>query len=591
MAQAERRSGSGASGIAVLGVALLALACRDPWTLERELLAKAEPDECFAGVGLPAPAGPPCPAPAQPKVNGGYVFGLTRTGDTLWLGTSENQLCTVLGEVLETIGQLGLGELDLAIETPDLVCEFGRSHFRQTFVPPAGAGLSQLPPSLGDWRPPHVYTYDTASGALVERTPADERVRSTLGMRSAGSLGDLVILGGPDLVAGFLAEGGAVNLFAFDARSGAYLGSTSLPEFQNIRKWVEWNGALYTGVRTPTGGRVLRWTGTVDDPFRYEEVGEIDAEVVELAVHDGRLFVTTWWNQLGRQVAGLWMSPKPASGGLGPGDRGAWTKVWSAADYEPDEAVAHSYYGGALHSFDGWLYWGTMNFPLTGLGAHVTMRGGGTDDPAALVAALGATARAAAVFRGRGFDGSGPELEVLYGEARLPAYESGAWSLVPTGMGRPRHGHSGFGNPFNAYVWTMAEFRGQLYVGTFDWSFLLGGLARFLATSLGVGESAVLNELPPPAFVGADLWRFQGARSRALPESLGGVGNAYNYGVRTMVAAPDVLYVGTANPINLATDPDDGRPDGGWELLALTEREPAPPRRPPARGGGAWRAR
>lgn len=120
---------------------------------------------------------------------------------------------------------------------------------------------------------------------------------------------------------------------------------------------------------------------------------------------------------------------------------------------------------------------------------------------------------------------------------------------------------------------------------------VLGGLARFLATSLGVGESAVLNELPPPAFVGADLWRFPGARSRALPESLGGVGNAYNYGVRTMVAAPDALYVGTANPINLATDPDDGRPDGGWELLALTEREPAPPRRPPARGGGARRAR
>lgn len=571
MERAKRRAGR-AVVVAVSGLALLAFTCRDPFTLQREVLAKAAPDECFAGVGVPAPAGPPCPPGAKPKVNGGYLFGLTRTGETLWFGTSENQLCTVLGEVVETLGNLGLGALDLTIETPDLVCEFGQSAFRQSFVPPPGAGLAQLPPSLGDWRPPHVFTYDTAARTLMERTPADERIESTLGLRSAGALGDLVLLAGPDLVAGFLAEGGAVNVFAFDARSGDYLGSTALPQYQNIRKWVEWDGALYTGVRTPAGGRVLRWTGTVDDPFRFQEVGDIDAEVVELAVHDGRLFVTTWWNQLGEQMAGLWMSPKAGSGGLGPGDRGAWTKVWSASDYEPDAAVAHSYYGGALRSFDGWLYWGTMNFPLTGLGAHLTMRGIGTEDPAAVVAALGATARAAAVFRGRGFGGARPELQVLYGETRLPAYRNGLWVPTRTGMGLPRHGHSGFGNPFNAYVWTMDVFRGQLYVGTFDWSFLLGGIARFLATGLGVGEGTVLNQLPPPAFVGADLWRFPSARSRAWAESIGGVGNAYNYGIRTMVATPDAFYLGMANPINLATDPRDARPDGGWELLELRER-------------------
>ena len=53
--------------------------------------------------------------------------------------------------------------------------------------------------------------------------------------------------------------------------------------------------------------------------------------------------------------------------------------------------------------------------------------------------------------------------------------------------------------------------------------------------------------------------RFKSLRRPAVAVSRTGVGNAANYGIRTMVAEPDRLYLGTANPMNLL-------PEGGWEL-------------------------
>jgi hypothetical protein len=551
---------------------LTATACfEDPLTLDRELLAKAEPDECFVAVGAPYPDGPFCPEGSQPKVNPGYVFGLTESRDRLWFGTSANQLCTVLGSVLEYLGDVAP---DLTLETDAFVCEFGRSHYRSVFVPPPSSDLAELPPSLGDWRPPQVFSHDLTTGELVERTPDDELIEDTLGLRSAGSLGDLVLLGGPDLQAGFVAQGGSINLFAFDGATGAYLGSRSVPEYLDIRKWLAVDGVLYTAVKTRDGGRVLRWTGTVDDPFQWEEVGVLDAEGAELALHDGRLFVTTWWNELGAQMAGLWMSPELGSEGLSASDAGLWEKVWAADDYEPDEAIAYSYFGGALHSYGGDLYWGTINFPLVSLGAHVLLRGlDVAQDLPEILAALLPSHRTISIHRGRHFDHPRrKKIEVLYGERELFAWENGRWALQRNATGPPRYGHSGFGNLFNAYTWTMGVYDGQLYVGTFDWSFLVGRVARLLAEALGVPRDEILDRLPFAATVGADLWRFPNRRSPAIPESLGGVGNNANYGIRTMLAREEALYLGTANPMNLLTDPADALPEGGWELLALSGR-------------------
>ncbi|WP_434345877.1 hypothetical protein ACN6A1_28770 [Myxococcus virescens] len=47
-----------------------------------------------------------------------------------------------------------------------------------------------------------------------------------------------------------------------------------------------------------------------------------------------------------------------------------------------------------------------------------------------------------------------------------------------------------------------------------------------------------------------------------MAESLRGLGNDMNDGVRTRVSGKKALDIGTANPMNL-------HPDGGWELLQL----------------------
>ena len=484
-------------------------------TLDAEVLAKAAPDECFDGVGNPYPPGPPC-ATGRPKVNQAYVWGLAKSGPSLWFGTAPNVHCLVLGAYL---GQTA------AIESGSYVCELGDS----PFVPP-------LPAAIGDWRPPRIFTLDLATGGLVDRTPNDVAIQLTVGLRSAGTVGDVVLLGGPNFSAG-------INLFAFQASTGAYLGSASLPYF-NIRKWISVNGVLYTAA----GPKVLRYRGDVANPFDFEEVGDLTGDCVELASHEGRLFVSTW----PPGVASLWMSEAVPSGGLTAQNVGGWQRVWQCTDYEPDALTAATYGGGALVSFDGYLYWGTMHVPFMATVLHFGTYGQPTD-PVELLEVVTGRHRAISIFRGRDFATS-PRIELLYGEAALPVYDpTTGWQQVANRTGPPLFGASGFGNFFNNYTWTMAVFDGQLYVGTMDWSYLLGDM---------IG-------LPPGLLpYGADLWRFPSAADPAVAESTDGVGNYTSYGIRTMLADRD-LFLGMANPMNLLTDPTDTVPEGGWELLRL----------------------
>ncbi|MBW2113219.1 MAG: hypothetical protein JRH00_17705 [Deltaproteobacteria bacterium] len=248
-------------------------------TLGRELLAKAKGDQCFNGIGNPYPPGPPC-TEGQDKVNQGYVFGLAKNGNDLWIGTSANQLCTVLGTYLTAFG------IDPpAFLTSACVCEYGQSQ-----------GSPPLPAALGDWRPPEVWVYNTVAKTTVNRTPTgDPLLNETLGLRSAGTLGNVVILGGPNLAAGFNPSSinAAINLFAFRADTGAYLGSKKFSQYSDIRKWLVAEGSLYTAVQNKVGmtGSVLRWAPpspldldnvTIDQLLNFVEVGALDAEGAEL---------------------------------------------------------------------------------------------------------------------------------------------------------------------------------------------------------------------------------------------------------------------------------------------------------------------
>lgn len=509
-------------------------------TLIRELLAKASPDECYFGIGDArndfSPGLDPDSCRAEggvPKVNQAYVWGLAKSGDGLWFGTAPNVNCLVNG------GYLASTE---AYENEFQVCEFGSG----PYSPP-------IPAAAGDWRPARFFVYNLKDKTLTEKTPLDPKVIQTTGIRSAGTLGNVVFLAGPAM-----SQEGGINLFAFNTETGDYLGSNTLLDYNNIRKWLVADGILYTAVGAEGGGAILRWMGDANDPFQFEEVGKIDADGAELAHHEGRIYVSTWGLE-----AGIWMSPEIPMSGLTSADSTSWTKVWKMSDYDPDPVSAATTGGGAVASFDGYLYWGTMHVPLFALRVF-TMVYGTPADSAAYISAFLGTYRAISIFRGRNFGTEEQEVDVLYGLAELPAYDpETGWDIVPNNLGKePLYGFSGFNNVFNNYTWTMAVYENQLFVGTMDWSFLLGEDLLDLAGDLPI--DLVWNEF------GADLFRFPSSLSPAFPEFVDGVGNYSNYGVRTMLA-DDALYIGSANPMNLMTDLTDDRPEGGWELMRLTK--------------------
>jgi hypothetical protein len=567
--------------LATLPLFLVSSGCgfifHDLETLAGRVLAQAQPDECFIDVGqrLPIGADGTCQE-GRPKVNQAYVWGLTQAGSRLWFGTGPNVFCLVTGVLLAA----ATGAPGPWVNN-SWACEYGE-----------GPHSPPLPASIGDWRPPGFFYYDLELGVQVEVTPDDPLVDETLGVRGAGATEQTVILGGPAV------NGPGVNFFFFDAATGNYIGSRHAPEFNNFRKTVLHGGVLYAGVGLQAGGGAVlraidRPRGHPDHPVGFEIVGELDGEGVELTEHEGALVVATWPSiaaLLGGELglaslpppAGLWLSPPIPADGLGPEHAGLWEKVFEYTDYDPDFVTALTTGMGALASIDGSVLFGTMHVPTASAFAHQLVAST-LGYEVGLVESFLYTFRAISIFEGRNLGAENQEIRLLYGEEQLGALNLEAilfgaepeWSLRPNRLGTPPlHGPSGFGNPFLNYTWTMQRWRGQVLVGTMDWSFLLD---QVLADLFG------LPALPFAFFgsgYGADLWRFQGPGLPAERESMAGVGNFLAYGIRTMIADEHAVYLGMANPMNLRPPRHEFLRGGGWELIQLFERGHPPPNPP-----------
>lgn len=530
------------------------------------LLAKAQADECFVAVGsasnlfpalsLLSPPQTTCAA-GSPKVNQAYVWGLAKSGNNLWFGTAPNVLCLVLG------GYLGL---TTPIKTPSYACEFGQSNFK-----PGGQGT--------DWRPPQVWTYDLTQNKLIAHSndPGVAAVlNTTMGLRSAGSLGNVVFLAGPAL------NNTSINVLAFNNDTGQFIGAKNIAGYNNIRQWVVMNGNLYTGVRMNDGtGRVLRWAGSVGDPFQFVEVGATNADVAYLTVLNNRLYASTWGggnvSMSGGPPSGVWVGPA-ATGAL-PASTAMWTEIWNAAKYEIDPPTLQTLAGGAIEAYNGKIYWGLMQVPLTGLMAHYQAYPGAPRETQDLVQALMNTTRPIPIFRSDGNPiPAQTKTSLLYGSKQLAMWNGSAWVNKNNAANlTPLYGAAGFGNTFNTYTWASVVFQKRLYFGTFDWSYLLADGLPQIAKALGIAlpEGFDVNALlqamgGSTAQFGADFWRFNNATTKAQSESINGLGNGLNYGIRTLLADSNSLYVGMADPMNLKTA--KGQLNGGWELRKLTPR-------------------
>jgi len=534
-------------------------------------LAKAKPDECFNGIGQPYPVGPPC-ATGQAKVNQAYVWGLTQVGKMIWFGTGANVHCLVSGNTL------GLAK---PTANSDWTCEYAESQVVKNN--PA------IPAGIGDMRPPEVWTYDTAthksvnkSAEIIAKSPDDAlRLSHTVGLRAAGTFGNVVLLGGPALE-------DTLNMFAFDATTKQYLGSYTFTDYSNIRTFLVAQDALYLGVGTghggSAGGGVLRWTGDTTNPFSFIQVGTLPVQAADLTLYGDQIAATTWPSSkpnAAQLLAGLWISPKLSDGlpGLNPEDAAGWKQIWNSGQYDPDRVTAATYGGGGIASYDGYLYWGTMHVPMKASLVSANLYPP-ADDAAARTQTLN-TQRAISIWRAKDVGLPTQKIELLYGESTLPAYDptTATWTKKSTNF-TPLYGKSGFGNLFNNYTWRMTVVDNKLFVGTMDWSYLVKGV-------LAGGKSAPVNAasrkaMSNPAALdassikanqfGGDLWMFPSSTAKAQAVNTSGLGNYLNYGIRNMIPnGSGGLYLGMANPMNLRTNTKDRVPEGGWELLEMTK--------------------
>lgn len=544
----------------------------------RDRLAKAKADECFAGIGVDYPPLAPdgtCNS-GQPKVNLAYVWGLTQAGvgdtgfagDEIWFGTIANPLCE---------GAAGVAEPEPYLRTA-WVCEFGQSMLSR---------YGRLPPPAGDWRLPRIYSYKVATRQLTDRTPVGDRALGFVtGFRSAGSVGNAVFVAGPNMAS-------QVVFAAFDASTGAFKGSCRALTLRNIRSWITINGVLYAGVGLKGGGgAVLRWRGTIDDPFAgaaspsdtcgFEVAGTLPDMPAYLADYGGTRMAATVWADTHRESSGsnAALAGNPYTSGLylGPlyGDDGgytnadaatAWQRLWRTLDYERDPIVAATAGGGALAYWKGWLWFGTMHNTGGTIAAHTRCTlpkcfGPPQNDDEALTLLLNVS-RAASIWRARRGDDGRPQVELLYGETQLPALVPGTrtFAMQPTGW-VPRYGRSGMNNPFLTYTWSASASADDLLFGFYDYRYVFDANFGIIPAPTGRAPS---SEPDPKRGYGADIWRFSDPELPAVPEATAGLTNFSNYGVRNMLrldGGTDVI-LGIANSLNL-------EPQGGWELIRLT---------------------
>jgi hypothetical protein len=583
----------------------------------------------------------PCKTGQFPKVNQGYIWGSAEFNGHIYFGTAPNGQCVTEGGTTpltppyqnpywacefadSAYSTSNGGPLPSNIADNRVPREYDYNISTQT--------ITEITPLLGGSPPasycgtPGKIVYPSVNPLCLDRLWITLRgVRATTVYTEPATGHTYVLVSGPALVAG----NNALNFFAYDITPGSptqgkWVGEFQLPGYNDQRHWVITNGVYYAPSGQEyaggAGGNLLRFRGSfaalpplptpsasnnygqipfcgqISYPypqgayacFAFENVGNFDGVGTDAANSQGRIFVANWPATGGpHNYAGIWMSPPidPVNG-LTSANANQWTKVWNPSMYEADPVQAYAYATGALIDFGGYLYWGTMNVPYT---TYVAWTAGyqatnGTKPPQSLQEqALAGTFRAVSLFRSNTLTSSTPTIQLLYGYTTMETfnYTTNTFSLVPNKMGvAPMYGLPGFGNYYNNYVWSMGLWNNRLYIGTMDWG--------FMAASEADVANVNITKLVPPSTYGADLYYFTNNTSKALPESTNGLGNYLNYGVRNIIpyTYPNgsiSMFIGTANPMNLATvgspaaalppagncDVPSGQCLGGWELIEL----------------------
>ncbi len=349
--------------------------------------------------------------------------------------------------------------------------------------------------------------------------------------------------------------------------------------------------ALYvsclSSVARGSGARILR----SEDGVTFDGVGEPGlgnpnvSTFRSLVVFDGHLYVApagegTTWNVTRAPI--ILRSPDPR--------RGAWTQACAPGFGDPTndgvfelEVFNNHLYAGTFNHALGFQIWKT---PATGAApckwTRVLGRGAGRGSLNEM--AMSMCEFNGGLYVGSGLQNGGYDRTYRIGPAAgelIRIYPDDTWDLVVGSARDTVHGRRiplsglgpGFDNFFNGYIWRMVVHDGWLYVGTFDWAiFLLYAQRRRMLPWLQkhVAEHGAKEIVSQQG--GFDLWKSRDGRTWR-PVSLNGLGNPYNYGVRTLLSSRSGLFVGTANPFGPEVPAELARsctyvenPEGGAEV-------------------------
>ncbi|CAL9279474.1 hypothetical protein [Streptomyces sp. SudanB182_2057] len=568
------------------------------------VVAQAEPDRWWCGFGQrtePITPGGERPAGGRAQITQHYIWAFTAddAGRSVWWGTATNVTSAGFVTVATDFPGTGMASPLRPWDDPENVtCEFSASYDSAHQVLPA-QGV------VGDAVPVQVWQYDIADGTSTNRTPTAEQcpdLNKLAGLRAAGSLANVVLIGGIETTTEAGAQaGGTVVLLAYRASDAEFLGWRRFPEWNNIKNFVVAGDRLYFGVglaeageagtgsgpNRPTGS-VQRWSGDEQDPFRFEEVGLLGNQPSYFTVHQGRIVTGTWVGTRSREHAGVYVSPPLEA--LSPDTRTQWRLVFTAAQLFPDPVTARSMVSFAVTSFAGWVY-ATFGIPsiepsfTRHLAAYPEIPRETLPD---LTVAFLRSSPAGVVYRLRDLGEPYQQAELLYGERRYWTYEPGrggdGWTLRDNLLHQdPKFGRGGFGDRWNDYVgWGAAVFRGKLYMGTFNMAKILrditlnpstGVLERMLDRPVNATELRLLRALAfPDDRVAGQVWVFDNAEDPARPLTTTGFNNACTWGIRGVLPVGDeYLFFGTNQGWQYPTEPRANPPRrAGWQLLKLT---------------------
>ncbi|MGW0993217.1 hypothetical protein ACWD5V_07875 [Streptomyces sp. NPDC002523] len=572
--------------------------------------AQAEPDRWWFGFGQrtePIAPGAEPPEGARPQITQHYIWAFTvdEAQRNLWWGTAGNVTGAGLATVATDFPGTGmLAPLQPWDDPENVTCEFDISYDSTHDVLPA-QGI------VGDAVPAQVWQHDIADGVSTNRTPTSEQcpeLNTLAGLRAAGSVGNVVLIGGIQTTTEAGAQGGGtVMLLAYRADDAEFLGWRLFPEWNNIKNFVVAGGRLYFGVGlaepgergtgsgpNPPTGSVQRWAGDAQDPFRFEEVGLLGNQPAYFTVHHDRIVTSTWAGTGSREHTGVYVSPPLHE--LSPDTRTGWQLAFTSAQLFPDPITARSMVSFAVTSFDGWVY-ATFGIPsvepsLTHhLTAHPDIPRGSLPD---LARAYLRTSPAGVVYRLKNPGALDQQVELLYGERAYWTYEPGhgddGWTLQDNLLHQePKFGGGGFGDRWNDYVgWGAAVFRGKLYMGTFNMTKIVrditlnpvtGLLSHALDRPVSQLELWLARTfLFPDDRVAGQVWVFDDADSPAWPLTTSGFNNACTWGIRGVLPVGDeYLFFGTNQGWQYPTQARDNPPRrAGWQLLKLTPEHQAP---------------